>query len=212
LQAHLAALMSYRATADLLGQLFPVDTARHHKTLGRHALKVGETPGDCGAIRLETVASAVVATLDSTFIRSCENGRTPSGGAGGNIETESGPRQVFGAVAKAETDIKVLINRNLDAIDRTKDTSLTAFTDGCPGLRRILADAGVTDLPFLDRFYIGMRLQHQQSVVRRALASDGVGSDHRGSRVPALAAVEWQSHQREDQHRPHPRGHAPFQG
>jgi hypothetical protein len=47
-----------------------------------------------------------------------------------------------GAVAKAESDLKVLINRNLDAVGRTEHTALTAFTDGCSGLRRILADAG----------------------------------------------------------------------
>jgi hypothetical protein len=33
----------------------------------------------------------------------------------GNVETKSGSRQVFGAVAKADTDVKALINRNLDA-------------------------------------------------------------------------------------------------
>jgi hypothetical protein len=37
---------------------------------------------------------------------------------------------------------------------------LTAFTDGCSGLRRILADAGISELPILDWFHIGMRLQH----------------------------------------------------
>jgi hypothetical protein len=32
----------------------------------------------------------------------------------------------------------------------TDDTTLTAFTDGCPGLRRILFDTGVDGLPILD--------------------------------------------------------------
>jgi hypothetical protein len=35
-------------------------------------------------------------------------------------------------------------------------TELTAFTDGCPGLRRILADSGVAETPILDWFHIGM--------------------------------------------------------
>ena len=74
-------------------------------------------------------------------------------------EFSGGGRQVFGAVAKAGSDLKVLINRNLDAVGRTEHTALTAFTDGCSGLRRILADAGVTTAPFLDWFHIGMRLQ-----------------------------------------------------
>src|ERR1700736_4059803 len=49
----------------------------------------------------------------------------------GNVETETGGRQVFGAVAKTDTDVKVLIRRSLDAVGRTEDTMPTAFTDGC---------------------------------------------------------------------------------
>jgi hypothetical protein len=41
---------------------------------------------------------------------------------------------------------------------------LTAFTDGCSGLRNILAAAGVTTAPLLDWFHIGMRLQHLKQV------------------------------------------------
>ena len=37
---------------------------------------------------------------------------------------------------------------------------MTAFTDGCPGLRSILVDAGITTLPILDWFHIAMRMQH----------------------------------------------------
>jgi hypothetical protein len=41
---------------------------------------------------------------------------------------------------------------------------LTAFTDGCPGLRHILADAGVAETPILDWFHIGMRLEHLKQI------------------------------------------------
>jgi hypothetical protein len=58
----------------------------------------------------------------------------------------------------------LLIRRSLDAIGRTEDTELTAFTDGCPGLRRILADAGVAETPILDWFHIGMRLEHLKQI------------------------------------------------
>jgi hypothetical protein len=101
-----------------------------------------------------------VVTLDSTFIRSCEDGERHLEVRVGNVETKAGGRQVFGAVTKANTTIEALIGRELDAVGRTEDTVLTAFTDGCPGLRRILADAGVTELPILDWFHIGMRLRH----------------------------------------------------
>ena len=49
---------------------------------------------------------------------------------------------------------------------------MTAFTDGCSGLRRILADTGVAELPILDWFHIGMRLQHLKQVAGGLSADD----------------------------------------
>ena len=164
LQAHLCALMTYRTAADLLKQLFPVDAGQHHETLRSHTLRVGEVLGECAAVRPETAASAIAVTLDSTFIRSCAEGERHLEVRIGNVETASGGRQVFGAVAKAGTDIRALVRRTLDVVGRTEDTALTAFTDGCPGLRRILADAGVVGPPILDWFHIAMRLQHLKQI------------------------------------------------
>ncbi len=110
-------------------------------------------------------------SLDSTFIRSCVEGERHLEVRVGNVETQSGGRQVFGAVAKADTDIRALIRRTLDSVGRTKNTALTAFTDGRPGLRRILADAGVTTRPMLDWFHIAMRLQHLKQI------ADGLSDD-----------------------------------
>jgi hypothetical protein len=124
LQAHLSALMTYRPAADVLEQMFPVDAARHPETLRRHAFKVGEALGQCAATRPETAAAAIVVTLDSTFIRSCENGERHVEVRVGNVETKSGSRQVFGTVARPGTDVKALINRNLDAVGRTEPTAL----------------------------------------------------------------------------------------
>jgi hypothetical protein len=138
LQAQLSALMTYRTAADLLEQMFPIDAAKHPETLRRHTLKVGEALGERTEVRPEVATTAVVVTLDSTFIRSCETGERHLEVRVDNVETKSGARQVFGAVARADTDIKALINRSLDTIGRTEDTALTAFTDGCSGLRRIL--------------------------------------------------------------------------
>jgi hypothetical protein len=164
LQAHLSAVMTYRVAADLLERMFPVDAGKHPETLRRHALRAGEALRNCAATRPETAASAIVVTLDSTFIRSCEDGERHQEVRVGNVETKSGGRQVFGAVVRADTDVDVLIRRNLDAIGRTEATALTAFTDGCPGLRRILADAGVVGPPILDWFHIAMRLQHLKQI------------------------------------------------
>ena len=152
LRAHLSALMAYRVAADLLEQMFPIDAGTDPETLRRHTLRVGEAVADRAAIRSETSAVAITVTLDSTFIRSSEDGERHLEVRVGNVETKSGARQVFGAVVKTDTDVKVLICRSLDAIGRTEGTELTAFTDGCPGLRRILADAGVAETPILDWF------------------------------------------------------------
>ena len=51
--------------------------------------------------------------LDSTFIRSCHDGERHLEVRIGNVETLNGGRQVFGAIARADTDIAVLIRRNL---------------------------------------------------------------------------------------------------
>jgi hypothetical protein len=171
LQAHLSALMTYRVAADLLEHMLPLDAGKDPETLRRHSLRIGEAFQNCAATRPGTAAPAIVVTVDSTFVRSCEDGERHLEVRVGNVETASGGRQVFGAVAKADTDIEVLIRRNLDAVGRTEDTALTAFTDGCPGLRRILADAGVAGPPILDWFHIAMRVQHLKQIAS-ALSTD----------------------------------------
>ena len=182
LRAHLCALMTYRTAADVLEQMFPVGAGKHFETLRRHTLKVGEMLRNCSVTQPKTATPTIVVTLNSTFIRSCENGERHLEVRVGNVETASGGRQVFGAVAKSSTPIAELIRRNLDAVGRTGDTALTAFTDGCPGLRRILADAGVTTLPMLDWFHVARRLQHLKQI------ADGLSADD-PARVAAKAVI-----------------------
>jgi len=121
-------------------------------------------------------------SLDSTFIRGREEGERHLEVRVGNVETAGGARQVFGAVAKTDTDIAALTRRNLQIVGRTDDTEVTAFTDGCSGLRSILADAGVTKPPILDWFHIAMRLQHT------AQAASGLSTDN-PDRVLAKAVI-----------------------
>ncbi len=119
-----SALMTYRTAADLLEQIFPVGAGNDKETMRRHTLSAGAALRDCVTIRPETAAAAIglprCRRLDSTFIRSCEDGERHLEVRVGNVETETGGRQVFGAVARSDTDIKVLIRRNLDAIGRTE--------------------------------------------------------------------------------------------
>ena len=164
--------MTYRMAAELLAQMFPVDAGNDPETLRCHTLKIGADLQDQAAVRPDSAAPAIAVTLDSTFIRSCEERERHLEVRVGNVETASGGRQVLGAVAKADTDIKVLIRRGLDAVGRSEDTVLTAFTDGCSGLRHILADAGVTETPILDWFHIGMRLQHLEQIAGGLSADD----------------------------------------
>jgi len=109
--------------------------------------------------------------LDSTFIRSREEGERHLEVRVGNVETTAGGRQVFAAVAKADTDIAGLIRQNFETLGQTNDTEVTALTNGCPGLRCLLADAGVTKPPILDWFHIAMRMQHA------AQAASGLSTD-----------------------------------
>jgi hypothetical protein len=174
LRAHLSALMTYRVSADLLEHMFPVDAGIDPRTLRRHTLKAGAALADRAAAKPPAAAPAITVTVDSTFIRSREDGERRFEVRVGNVETKAGGRQVFGGVAKAGTDIEGLIRKSLDAVGGTGDTALTAFTDGCPGLRGILAAAGILEPPILDWFHIAMRLQHLKQIGDGLAAGDPV--------------------------------------
>src|SRR4051812_48746992 len=117
LRAQLSALLTYRTAAALLGQMFPVAAGQDPETLRRHIFKIAKTLAMMSAAEapVSVDAQAIVVTLDSTFIRSCEDGERHLEVRIGNIETEFDGRQVFGVVAKANTDIGALIRRALDA-------------------------------------------------------------------------------------------------
>jgi len=182
LRAHLSALMPYRVAAGVLTHLLPVDAGTSPETLRGHTLKIGEHLREAPAVKPATAASAITVTVDSTFIRSCQDGERHLEVRVGNVETSDGGRQVFGAVARTDTDIAALIRRSLETVGRTADTVSTAFTDGCPGLRSILAEAGVTKPPIADWFHIAMRLQHAKQ------AASGLSTDEPG-RAQAKTAI-----------------------
>ena len=79
----------------------------------RHTLKIGKALRNDAGVSLAIATPAIAITLDPTFIRSCEEGKQHLEVRVGNVETEAGGRQVFGAVAKADTDVKVVICQSL---------------------------------------------------------------------------------------------------
>jgi hypothetical protein len=176
LRAHVSALMPYRVAAGLLAHVLPVEAGMSPETLRRHTLKAGEQLRDAAVAKASAPVSAITVTVDSTFIRSCHSGERHLEVRVGNVETAGGGRQIFGAVAKTETEIAVMIRRSLEMVGRTADTELTAFTDGAPGLRPILAEAGCKQPPFADWFHIAMRLQHAKQ------AASGLSTDTPGRR------------------------------
>jgi len=143
LHAHLSALLTYRVATGVLGHLLPVQTGTSPETLRGHTIKVAGQLHDAANGPCASAAPAIDISLDATFVRSRHEGERHMEVRVGNLEAPGGGRQVFGAVAKSGTSILALISRNLEIMGRNGDTKLTAFTDGCSGLRSILMDASV---------------------------------------------------------------------
>ena len=107
--------MTYRVAAGVLAHLLPVVAETNHETLRGRTLKLGEQLRHVAPAMPEPTptaaasASAITLSLDSTFIRSRHEGERHLEVRVGNAETSgSGGRQVFGAVANADTDIVAL--------------------------------------------------------------------------------------------------------
>jgi hypothetical protein len=175
--------MPYRVAADVLQRLLPIDAGRSPETLRSHTLEVGKQLADAAVEKSPAAAEAITISLDSTFIRSRHDGERHLEVRVGNVETVDGGRQVFGAVARADTDLTALLQRNLETVGRTDTTEVTAFTDGCPGLRTVLANAGITKPPILDWFHIAMRLQHTK------LAAANLSTDDPDRATAAKATI-----------------------
>jgi hypothetical protein len=190
-QAHLSALMAYRTAADVLEQMFPVGVGKDKETMRRHTLRAGAALRDSAATGSNAKAAAISVTLDATFIRSREDGERYLEARIGNVEAETGGRQVFGAIARSGTAIAAEIRRNLDAVGRTEHTVLTAFTDGCPGLRAILTEAGIDDPPILDWFHLGMRLQHLKQIADALSCDDPSREAAKAVIVDEVERLRW---------------------
>jgi hypothetical protein len=191
LRAHLATLVPYRIAAGVLEQFLPVEAGITHETLRGCTLKLGEDLRDAAAADPAVAAPAITVSVDSTYIRSCEDGQRHLEVRLGNIETANGARQVFAAVARTDTAIETLIRRSLGEVGKVADTELTAFTDGCPGLRSILVNAGITKPPYLDWFHIAMRLQHAGKTAGTLPADTAERENARAVIVAEVDRLRW---------------------
>ena len=74
---------------------------------------------------------------------------------------------------------------------KTTDTELTAFTDGCSGLRSILVNAGVKAPPYLDWFHIAMRLQHAEKTASTLPIGTPERENARAMIVAEVGRLHW---------------------
>ena len=119
LQAQLSALMTYRVAAGVLAHLLPVAAGASHEALRSRTLAIGKRLRDAAAAEPAVAAPsapAITVSLDATYIRSCHEGERHLEVRVGNVETPAGGRQVFGAIARAGTDIAALVRRALDGL------------------------------------------------------------------------------------------------
>ena len=163
LQAHLSALMPYRIAAGLLEHLLPVDAGISHETMRGRTLKVGEAVARRRpSSSRQPPAAAITLTLDSTFIRSCEEDQRHLEVRLGNVEASDGARQVFAAVAKTDTAIAALIQRSLAEVGQTERPRSPRSPTAVPVCARSWSMPVSRPPPGLDWFHIAMRLQHAE--------------------------------------------------
>lgn len=191
LRAYLSALMSYRSAAAVMKALLPVQAGARPESLRNHTLKAGEELRNSPAIPPSMAQAEISISLDSTFVRSCEPGERHLEVQVGNVETGVGTRRVFAAVTKTDTKIAKVIERCLGEAGRTADTRLTAFTDGCAGLRKLLTDIGVKEPPILDWFHIAMGLQHLRQAAQGLPTCDQAQGKAKAVVVEAIERLRW---------------------
>ena len=191
LRAYLSALMSYRSAATVLKAPLPVagggrpETLRNPHAENRRELRHSPLPMPPAPSAELSVAA------DSTYIRSCEPGERHLEVQVGNVETRAGTRHVFAAVTKSDIEAAEVIERCLAGAGRTAGTRLTAFTDGCAGLRKLLTDIGVTEPPILDWFHIAMGLQHLRQAGRGLPTRDQAQHTAKAVIVEAVERLRW---------------------
>ena len=88
--------MTYRVASGVLQHQLPIDAGLSPETLRNHTLRIGAQIGSATFDQTTTATAVTTVSVDSTFIRSREEGERHLEVRVGNVETASGGRQVFG--------------------------------------------------------------------------------------------------------------------
>jgi len=98
-------------------------------------------------------------------------------------------------VTRVYTDGGLLGRRHVHAVDgvagRANATIVTAFTDGCPGLRTVLINAGILTPPILDWFHLAMRFQHATQAASGLLADNARRVQAKAVIVEEVERLRW---------------------
>ena len=87
LRARLSALMPYRVAAEVMLHLLPIDAGKSPETLRSHTLQIGKQLADAAAEKPSAATAVLTISLDSTFIRSRDDGQRHLEVRVGNVET-----------------------------------------------------------------------------------------------------------------------------
>src|ERR1700733_7277436 len=178
-QTHQIAITALRRVAPVSGGLGPgrcgrapslaiaLSSVSTSSTNTSTSANASHRPGDVLAGRTAVPIVCGLGTVDDDCAMAC---RPPGRHLQSNPRLQSCQHRL--ARDHYKQTLKVLIHQSLNAVGRTDETALTAFTEGCAGLRRILTDVGIAGMPMLDWFHIGMRLQHLKQTASSLSAHD----------------------------------------
>ena len=192
LLARLGSWMSFRDAATLLAELFPdargSSFASIRRRVGGEAARLQATPKDAGA----PAATSIDIGVDTTFVRSCEQGGPRHHEVLIGVATADKRRTLcIGGVIAAVQQPHTLIDEALADLGRTNATRITAFTDGDRMLRGYLARAGIVEKPILDWPHVARRAQVAKTTAKGLKALTDREKRARPAIGRLLESVQW---------------------
>ena len=194
LQARMAAQMSYRSAAAMLGDFLPLGDKVHHGTVRNRTLRVGAQI-DTIELQQPVVApndGSMTLAIDGGFVR----GRKPGGVSNfelvvGRLKAASRKPYVF-AFTRGETGSTVdRIGRLATAHSGHARPALTVVTDGANSLQHIHRQLPFPARPILDWFHISMRVRYLEQIARGLQARSDTEQTTKRLVVALLGKLRW---------------------